>query len=296
MTYMIPLVCSMEYFPDHKGLVTGIIVGSYGLGSFIFNLVATKIVNPSGASADLHTPDPNLTLFRPAVANRVPTLLRILCAVWACLVLIAASLISKPSPEASANGQPESGEITEEQLHQNQNTIQPRSSSSATASVSDDKTDRDSLLAREEKPDSILNLISPYSCRYSVRFWQYFAIMFLSNVFGGFFSYQYKTIYESHHSKSKDADIIMAWAASAAGIVQFITRISVGHLYDRLGFKPILNALMAINIANAMFCYQLKMLTVPYVACIELNYLVLGGIFAVFPAPVIKTFGIYYGP
>jgi len=70
MTYMIPLVCSMEYFPDHKGLVTGIVVGSYGFGGFIFNLVATKIVNPTGASADIPTSDPNLTLFHPSVANQ----------------------------------------------------------------------------------------------------------------------------------------------------------------------------------------------------------------------------------
>lgn len=111
MTYMIPLVCSMEYFPERKGLVTGIIVGSYGLGSFIFNLVATKIVNPTGAAADLRTPDPNLTLFHPIVANRVPMLLRILCMVWLCLVLISASLVSKPSPEASANLKEEATEF-----------------------------------------------------------------------------------------------------------------------------------------------------------------------------------------
>lgn len=49
MTYMVPLVCCMEYFPDNKGLISGIIMGSYGLGSFIFNIVATKIVNPNGA-------------------------------------------------------------------------------------------------------------------------------------------------------------------------------------------------------------------------------------------------------
>ena len=149
MTYMIPLVCSMEYFPDHKGLVTGIIVGSYGLGSFIFNLVATKMVNPSGASASLPTPDPNLTLFPPLVANRVPGLLRTLCAVWACLVLISASLITKPaSPEtSSANDQRDASEMSEEMLDENDNAIQK--GSSAGVSVSDDKTDPGALIAHE---------------------------------------------------------------------------------------------------------------------------------------------------
>jgi OFA family oxalate/formate antiporter-like MFS transporter len=75
MTYMVPLVCCMEYFPDNKGLISGIIMGSYGGGSFIFNLLATKIVNPNGDNADIKTNDPNLNIFEPSVANRVPMML-----------------------------------------------------------------------------------------------------------------------------------------------------------------------------------------------------------------------------
>ena len=48
-------------------------------------------------------------------------------------------------------------------------------------------------------------------------------MMFLANVLGGFFSYQYKPIFEAHHKladgKENDADYIIAGAASAAGIV-----------------------------------------------------------------------------
>ena len=51
ITYMMPLVCSWEHFPERKGFVTGIIVGSYGLGSFIFNLLSTKLVNPHNEEA-----------------------------------------------------------------------------------------------------------------------------------------------------------------------------------------------------------------------------------------------------
>ena len=96
MTYMIPLVCCMEYFPNNKGLISGIIMGSYGLGSFIFNIVATKIVNPNGENATIKTNDPNLNLFPSEVANRVPMLLRILCMIWVGLVLLSACLISIP--------------------------------------------------------------------------------------------------------------------------------------------------------------------------------------------------------
>ena len=46
MIYMIPLICGWDYFPDRRGLVTGICLTGYGFGSFIFTQVSTAIVNP----------------------------------------------------------------------------------------------------------------------------------------------------------------------------------------------------------------------------------------------------------
>ena len=87
----------MEYFPNHKGLITGIIVGSYGLGSAIFNLLATFIVNPNKENATIpSSSDKNLKFFEPSVANRVPLMFRILCIIWATLVFLSALLISLP--------------------------------------------------------------------------------------------------------------------------------------------------------------------------------------------------------
>ena len=96
--YMIPLVCAYKYFPNKKGLVTGIIVGSYGLGSSIFNILATLIVNPNNLSPTIPAPngDKELKFFLPEVAERVPMMFHILCAIWLCLILSSASLISLP--------------------------------------------------------------------------------------------------------------------------------------------------------------------------------------------------------
>jgi len=101
MTYLVPLVCAYEYFPDRKGLVTGVVIGSYGLGSSIFNILATKIVNPNNEGTKIISPhDPNLSFFGPDVANRVPLMFRTLCCMWLVLVLISAALISRP-PKSS---------------------------------------------------------------------------------------------------------------------------------------------------------------------------------------------------
>jgi MFS family permease len=47
--YFAAVISAWSYFPNHKGRVSGIIFGAFGMGSAIFNLVATKIVNPLDA-------------------------------------------------------------------------------------------------------------------------------------------------------------------------------------------------------------------------------------------------------
>ena len=36
INYFVPVVCNWEHFPERKGLMTGIMVGSYGIGSAIW--------------------------------------------------------------------------------------------------------------------------------------------------------------------------------------------------------------------------------------------------------------------
>lgn len=47
MNYLVPMVCCWEHFPHRKGLMSGIMMGSYGLGSFMWTKLSTWIVNPN---------------------------------------------------------------------------------------------------------------------------------------------------------------------------------------------------------------------------------------------------------
>ena len=40
------IIAAWEWFPDHKGLITGIISAGYGFGTFVFAQVSTALVNP----------------------------------------------------------------------------------------------------------------------------------------------------------------------------------------------------------------------------------------------------------
>lgn len=94
--YIVPLICCWEYFPKHKGMMTGIIVGSYGIGSLVFTQVAMRIVNPNG-----HLPGKDIgladyKLFEADVANNVPQMLRTLVTIYIVQCLIGIALISRP--------------------------------------------------------------------------------------------------------------------------------------------------------------------------------------------------------
>lgn len=45
-SYMAPLMCGWEHYPERKGLVSGIVIGGFGFGSFFFNIISTFLVNP----------------------------------------------------------------------------------------------------------------------------------------------------------------------------------------------------------------------------------------------------------
>ena len=46
INYLVPFVCGWKYFPDNKGMVSGIISGAYGMSNVVFSPLSTALVNP----------------------------------------------------------------------------------------------------------------------------------------------------------------------------------------------------------------------------------------------------------
>lgn len=90
--YIPPMVVAWEYFPERKGLMTGIIIGAYGFGSFFFSLISTQLVNPEHKDPTIESDDGN-TYFDKDVADRVPFMIRTLVYIWTVLVIISIVLI-----------------------------------------------------------------------------------------------------------------------------------------------------------------------------------------------------------
>ena len=47
IVYYLTIATAYEWFPNNKGLMNGLIVGSYGLGASLFGFISTAVVNPN---------------------------------------------------------------------------------------------------------------------------------------------------------------------------------------------------------------------------------------------------------
>jgi len=96
LVYWPPIIASWEWFPDRKGLISGLVIGAFGFGAFIFGFVTTAIANPDdikpAAPADGSTKD---KIFPESVAKKVPEMIRTCACCWAALVLISVCLVTR---------------------------------------------------------------------------------------------------------------------------------------------------------------------------------------------------------
>ena len=55
MVYLAPIHHGWLWFPDHPGLVSGIIIGGFGVGALVYDNVWTALINPYNDEQDNET-------------------------------------------------------------------------------------------------------------------------------------------------------------------------------------------------------------------------------------------------
>lgn len=87
MLYFLPISVCWEYYPNRKGLLTGILIGVYGLSPLFFNMLSFYMINPENEDPD------SSGFFSQDIAERVPYFLRYLFFIWMGLLLGSILLI-----------------------------------------------------------------------------------------------------------------------------------------------------------------------------------------------------------
>jgi len=69
LCYFPPLACGWEWIPERKGVVTGVVLGAFGFGAFVFSFVSQAVVNPDNIQPE-RLADGRL-IYAPEIAQRV---------------------------------------------------------------------------------------------------------------------------------------------------------------------------------------------------------------------------------
>ena len=86
LTYMVPMQHGWLWFPERPGLISGIIIGGFGIGTFVFSLVCKAIVNPGNA-------EPTDGKYPDEVDEQVPKMMLTLCISCMGIAAVAFCLI-----------------------------------------------------------------------------------------------------------------------------------------------------------------------------------------------------------
>ena len=92
---MAPLISGWEWFPEKKGLVSGIMIGGYGFSTFVFSWVSTQYVNAEDAKPSILDPKTEVAYFDKTVSNRVPGMLRHLAMIYSVLLAVSVLLMDR---------------------------------------------------------------------------------------------------------------------------------------------------------------------------------------------------------
>ena len=99
--YWPTIISSWEWFPNRKGMISGLIIGAFGFGAFIFGFLTTAIVNPDNLKPgipDSPGPPTKDSLFPIHLAQKVPYMMNVCLFFWAIMSLIACLTVTR-NPE-----------------------------------------------------------------------------------------------------------------------------------------------------------------------------------------------------
>lgn len=95
--YWTPINAAWEWFPENRGIVTGLVICGYGFGAFIFGFVTTAIVNPDNLKPSVPidgSSDPD-KIFPESVGAQVPYMWHFCLSIWVGLGILGVFGVSR---------------------------------------------------------------------------------------------------------------------------------------------------------------------------------------------------------
>jgi MFS family permease len=100
IAYTVPLKICWDIYPEQKGMVSGVIICGFGVGSFIFSFISTMLVNPLNIKTRINyieNGDNSIRLYGDEVALKVPYMIIYMCILWSIICCFGILLLKGES-------------------------------------------------------------------------------------------------------------------------------------------------------------------------------------------------------
>lgn len=224
---MCPIIAGWEYFPTRKGLVSGLIVAGFGLGSFIFGFIALAITNPDNVKPTLQVNGGKIFEPDDPISSRAPIMIRYLCLMWAALLIIALPFLRRkavPQVEDAIVSVSEK-QINYSRLAESDDTNQI--SSSENILINKDLSFKEALFSMKA-----MHLYAMIMC-------------------GASFPYYIAANFKSYGSIGIPDDQFMTIVGAIGSSFNGFSRLFWAYLFDIFGFKKVYFILLCLEIPVA---------------------------------------------
>ncbi|CAI2368754.1 unnamed protein product [Moneuplotes crassus] len=290
--YLPPLLCAWEYFPERKGLITGIVLGAFGFGAFVFGFISFALANPNNHTPQIEVPGGKIFGPETAEAQGAMRMLRINCAIWFGLILTSVICVTK-KPKQSETIKTE--EETTERPESPQENI-PILNASDTIMTSSDgnnlsniKSGSTSLCIKDPNVKSVNTPNIPFKAALKdYRTYLVCGSIFFSLIQSSFVNVNFK----NYGLKKIPDDQFITLVGTLGSVFNGLSRSGWGYLVDKFQFRFVFGAILVVQMAigfSFQFIVEVKAL---YLIWVIITYACLGGHFAMPPS----VFARMYGP
>jgi hypothetical protein len=254
---------AINCYPDKKGIVTGIIIGCFALGSFIFNFVATAVVNPENKKPLLTKKINGLDekFFDTDVSDNVPRMFLVLASIYTAILIPALFMIKdieKPKDTKAAlpavsspkedNHLKVKDDIHEESSREHSEVSSRMHSEHEHEEEKKQDNENQSVKIKGEGANPELNLTLAQCFKTRQLYQIFFATMF-SGTAGMFAIASFKTIGLQYGFE----DSFLTIVGSLGSIMNGTNRPFWGYLFDRKSYRF---AYMIICIIQIAICFS----------------------------------------
>ncbi|XP_066937813.1 uncharacterized MFS-type transporter YhjX-like isoform X2 [Macrobrachium rosenbergii] len=259
LSYVTPLACGMKWYPHRKGLINGLIVGGFGLGSLGSTTFQTFYLNPENLP-----PQSNGFFVEDSILNKVPSLFIVLGCIFIIMQYTGCILLSKPVEDRWA------GILS----HEAENLL-----------AFDEGGENPSV---ESSPTHNLTELRPKEVVRHKTFYVFWMTYLFNTIAIGYINAMYKSFGQTF---IRD-DHFLAQIGSFAAVFNCIGRVVWGRLMDKTSFKVsmrILAVLLAFLFATLPLTRHMG--KVGFTGWIWLIFFTFSGTFVLMPTVTEKAFG-----